>query len=105
MGACAADALYPLENGIAIPATYFDKFLTDRLGAAVPDKTREQIKINFKRLGFLERIKGKPDRLTRVVPQENIIHDTKFSIIFFARKSVRTVELRTPARESILENI
>ncbi|HQL79285.1 MAG TPA: hypothetical protein PLU91_13875 [Verrucomicrobiota bacterium] len=92
MGASVADALFPLQNGITIPATYFDKFLTDLLGEAVPEKTRERLKINLKRLGFLERAKGKPDRLTPVVPQK-----TSFLILLhhlFAAKAVRTVELR-----------
>lgn len=93
MGACVADALFPLENGIAIPPIYFDKFLTGHLGEAPPEKTRERIKINLKRIGFLERSKGKPDRLNPVVPRP-----TSFLIMLhhlFAPKSVRTVELRT----------
>lgn len=93
MGACVADALFPLENGIAIPSAYFDKFLTGHLGEVPPAKTRERIKINLKRLGFLERAKGNPDRLTPVVPQK-----TSFMILLhhlFAPRSVRTVELRT----------
>lgn len=93
MGACVADALFPLESGIAIPPTYFDKFLTGHLGEAPPEKTRERIKINLKRIGFLERAKGNPDRLTPVVPRK-----TSFMILLhhlFAPKSVRTVELRT----------
>jgi hypothetical protein len=93
MGACVADALFPLQNGIAIPATYFDKFLAEYLGEVPPHKTRERTKINIKRLGFLERAKGKPDRLTPVVPQK-----TSFMILLhhlFAPRSVRTVELRT----------
>lgn len=93
VGACVANALFPLENGISIPATYFDKFLSDHLGAAPPEKTRERIKINLKRIGFLERAKGKPDRLATVMPQRN-----SFMILLhhlFAPTSVRTVELRT----------
>jgi len=92
MGATVAQALFPLENGIAIPATYFDKFLSNHLGDEPPEKTRQKLKINLKKLGFLERAKGKPDRLTPVVPQK-----TSFLILLhhlFAAKSVRTVELR-----------
>jgi len=92
MGRCVADALYPLENGITIPATYFDKFLTDLFGEVAPEKTRERLKINLKKLGFLERAKGKADRLMPVVSQKTslilLIHH------LFAAKSVRTVELR-----------
>jgi len=93
MGACVADALFPLENGIAIPPMYFDKFLAEYLGEAPPEKTRERTKINLKRIGFLERAKAKPDRLASVVPQR-----TSFMILLhhlFAPKSIRTVELRS----------
>lgn len=92
MGATVADALFPLQSGITIPATYFDKFLTDLFGEAPPEKTRQKLKINLKKLGFLERAKGKPDRLSPVVPQK-----TSFLLLLhhlFAAKAVRTVELR-----------
>ena len=92
IGACVAGSLFPLENGIAVPASYFDKFLSEFLGEPAPEKTRERLKINLKKLGFLERAKGKPDRLTSVVPQK-----TSFLILLhhlFAPRSVRTVELR-----------
>jgi len=92
IGTCVADSLFSLENGIAVPASYFDKFLSDFLGEPSPEKTRERLKINLKRLGFLERTRGKPDRLTAVVPQK-----TSFLILLhhlFAPRSVRTVELR-----------
>jgi hypothetical protein len=92
MGTCVADALFPLENGLVIPPSYFDKFLTDFLRETPPEKTRERLKINLKRLGFLERAKGKPDRLASVAPQK-----TSFLILLhhlFAPRSVRTVELR-----------
>jgi hypothetical protein len=92
MGACVANALFPLENGLVIPPSYFDKFLTDFLRETPPEKTRERLKINLKRLGFLERAKGKPDRLASVAPQK-----TSFLILLhnlFASRWVRTVELR-----------
>ncbi len=92
MGASVSEALFPLENGIAVPATYFDKFLADYFGEAPPEKTRERLKTNLKKLGFLERARGKPDRLASVMPQK-----TSFLILLhhlFALKSVRTVELR-----------
>ena len=92
MGACVADALFPLENGLVIPPSYFDKFMTDFLQETPREKTRERLKINLKRLGFLQRAKGKPDRLVSVAPQK-----TSFLILLhhlFAPRSVRTVELR-----------
>jgi DNA repair protein RadC len=92
MGRCVTEALFPCENGLAIPATYFDKFLQDCLGEPAPEKTRERLKINLKRVGFLERAKGKPDRLVPVVTQKTslliLVHH------LFAAKAVRTVELR-----------
>jgi hypothetical protein len=93
MGACVADALFSLENGIAIPPMYFDNFLAKYLGETPPEKTRERTKSNLKRIGFLERAKAKPDRLIPVMPQK-----TSFMILLhhlFAPSSVRTVELRT----------
>lgn len=92
VGACVADSLFPLENGIAVPASYFGKFLSDFLHEPVPDKTRERLKINLKRLGFLERARGKPDRLVSLLPQK-----TSFLILLhhlFAPRSLRTIELR-----------
>jgi hypothetical protein len=91
MGRCVAEALFPCENGMAMPATYFDKFLQDCLGETPPEKTRERLKMNLKRIGFLERARGKPDRLLPVVPQKTsllvLLHH------LFAAKAVRTVEL------------
>lgn len=92
MGACVADALFPLENGLVIPPSYLDKFMIDFLQETPREKTRERLKINLKRLGFLKRAKGKPDRLTSVGPQK-----TSFLILLhhlFSLRSVRTVELR-----------
>lgn len=92
MGRCVAEALFPCENGLMMPATYFDRFLQDHLGEVPPGKTRERLKSNLKKIGFLERAKGKPDRLLPLVPQK-----TSFLILLhhlFAAKAVRTIELR-----------
>ncbi len=67
MGVCVADALYPLQNGMQIPATYFERFLRGYFGERPPDKTNRRLKSNLKILGFLERIQGKTDRLQSVV--------------------------------------
>lgn len=93
MGRCISEALFPLENGLTIPASYFEKFLEAHLGEPAPEKTKKRLKTNLKRLGFLGRTRGKPDRLAPVVPQR-----TSFLLLLhhlFAPKSVRTVELRT----------
>jgi hypothetical protein len=92
MGRCVGEALFPCESGLAMPSTYFDKFLHDCLGETPPEKTRERLKMNLKRIGFLERARGKPDRLLPVVTQKTslliLVHH------LFAAKSVRTIELR-----------
>jgi len=92
MGACVAEALYPLEPGITIPTSYFDQFLGQFMKDVVPEKTRERLKGNLKKLGFLERVKSKPDRLLPVVPQRTslllLLHH------LFAAKAARTVELQ-----------
>lgn len=87
MGRCVAEALFPCETGLAMPATYFDKFLQDHLGEAPPEKTRERLKSNLKRIGFLERANGKPDRLRQVVTQKTSFLIVK-SIGLLARYNV-----------------
>jgi hypothetical protein len=93
MGACVAQALYPLGEGMLVPPDYFDRFLAEHFGGDPPPKTRDRLKSNLMRLGFLSRSRGKPDRLTSVVPQK-----TSFLIVLhhlFAPKSARSVELST----------
>lgn len=92
MGACVAEALFPLEEGMLIPSDYFDRFLNDYLGEAPSPKTRERLKSNLMRLGFLSRGRGKPDRLTPVTATK-----TGFLILLhhlFAADALRTIELR-----------
>jgi hypothetical protein len=92
MGACVSEALYPLAEGMLIPAHYFDRFLSDYLGGEPPPKTRQRLKTNLMKLGFLARARGKPDRLQPVVPTP-----TAFLILLhhlFAPNGPRTVELR-----------
>jgi len=92
MGACVAEALYPLAEGMLIPAHYFERFLSDHLGGEPPPKTRQRLKTNLMKLGFLARTRGKPDRLQPVIPTH-----TAFLIVLhhlFAPNGPRTVELR-----------
>jgi len=92
LAACVAECLLPLENGIAIPSTYFDTFLARKLGSAPPRDTKKRLKINLKRLGFLSRAKGQPDRLVPINPT-----GTSFLLLLhhlFAAKELRTVEVR-----------
>lgn len=71
MGGCVADALYPLEEGMLIPPNYFDRYLREQLGGEPPPKIRGRLKTNLMRLGFLTRARGKPDRLTPVIPTKD----------------------------------
>lgn len=92
MGACVAEALFPLENGMQIPPQYFDQFLKSFLGEPPPQKTRKRLKANLAKLGFLERTRGKPDRLKPVMPVK-----TSLLILLhhlFSQQEARTVELR-----------
>jgi len=91
MGACA-EALFPLENGMQISTQYFDQFLNSFLGEPPPEKTRKRLKSNLMKLGFLHRARGKPDRLTTVMPAK-----TSLLILLhhlFSQQGTRTVELR-----------
>ena len=92
MGACVAEALFPLENGMQIPPQYFDQFLKGFFGEAPPQKTRKRLKSNLMKLGFLDRVRGKPDRLKPVVPVKTssliLMHH------LFSPQGTRTVELR-----------
>jgi hypothetical protein len=92
MGLCVSEAIFPLEPGISIPSTYFDRFLVEFFKGDPPNKTRERLKQNLKKLGFLERSKGKPDRLVNVTTQK-----ISFVLLLhhlFAANSVRTIEVR-----------
>ena len=92
MGTCVAEALFPLENGMQIPPQYFDQFLKTFFGESPPEKTRERLKSNLMKLGFLDRARGKPDRLKPV-----ILARTSLLILLhhlFSRQGTRTVELR-----------
>jgi len=92
MGACVAEALFPLENGMQIPSQYFDRFLRSFLGEPPPAKTRKRLKSNLMKLGFLDRARGKPDRLKPVMPARTslliLVHH------LFSQQGTRTVELR-----------
>jgi hypothetical protein len=92
MGACVAEALYPLEEGMLIPADYLDRFLRNHLGEEPPQKTRQRLKTNLMKLGFLARARGRPDRLQPVIPT-----NPAFLILLhhlFAPNGPRTVEMR-----------
>jgi hypothetical protein len=92
MGTCVTEALFPLENGMQIPPEYFDQYMHTFFGEPPSPKTRKRVKSNLMKLGFLERVRGKPDRLRPVAPSK-----TTTLLLFhhlFSPKEPRTVELR-----------
>jgi len=92
MGACVADALFPLQEGIIIPAGYFDRFLRDYLDAEPPPKTRKRVKMNLVKLGFLTPARGAGHRLNPINPTK-----TAFFVLLhhlLAPVQPRTIELR-----------
>jgi len=92
IGTCVAEALYPLENGMQIPPQYFDQFLKTFFGEFPPQKTRERLKSNLMKLGFLGRARGKPDRLKPVMPSRTSVLILLHHL--FSPQGTRTVELR-----------
>jgi hypothetical protein len=91
MGICVAETLFPLQNGMQIPATYLDRFLKDFYGEDPPEKTKGRLKSNLMHLGFLERGRGKVDRLRSVV-----FDKTSLLILvhyLFAPDGPRTIEV------------
>ncbi len=92
MGACVAECLFPLENGMRLPAAVFDRFLSGYYGGDQTKKTSQRLKTNLMRLGLLERAAGDEDRLMPVNPSKTsvllLIH------YLFAPAGPRTLELR-----------
>jgi hypothetical protein len=92
MGVCMAECLFPIEPGMRVPATLFDRFLTSHYGGEQTKKTTQRLKSNLMRLGVLERSSGQDDKLLGLNP-------TKTSLLLlthyiFAPTEPRTIELR-----------
>jgi hypothetical protein len=91
VGMCVESALFPLENGMLIPPTYFEGVLRSTLGQDPPPKTQERLKTNLMRLGFLARGRGRPDRLNCLAPNKTstliLVH------YLFAADGPRTIEI------------
>lgn len=91
VGRCVENCLFPLEEGMLIPATYFERYLRDALGEQPPAKTLERLKMNLAKLGFLDRSSSHGDRLGRIT-----VDKTAFLVVFhsiFSPTGPRTVEL------------
>ena len=70
MGACVADCLFPVELGMRVPASLFDRFLSNHYAAAPTKKTTQRLKSNLMRLGVLERCPGEDDKLVALNPSK-----------------------------------
>lgn len=92
MGACVAQCLFPLECGMRIPATVFERFLRGFFAGEPTAKTSKRLKMNLKVLGILERCRGEDDRL--VSPGPNKISLLILLHWIFAANGQRTIELQ-----------
>lgn len=92
MGACIAECLFPLENGMRVPAAVFDRFLNGYFGGEAPKKTTQRLKSNLKMLGILERSRGEDDRLASPGPSKTSLMILTHHI--FAASEPRTIELQ-----------
>jgi hypothetical protein len=93
MGLCVSECLFPIELGMRVPGSLFDRFLSTHYGGAQTRKTTQRVKSNLMRLGVLERSHGDDDKLISLNP-------TKTSLLLlthhiFASAEARTIELRT----------
>ena len=90
VGSCVEKCLYPLEEGMLIPSSYFERYLRDALGEEPPAKTLKRLKTNLAKLGFIDR-STKGDRLNRLA-----VDKTAFLVVFhsiFSAAGPRTIEL------------
>ena len=92
MGACVAECLFPLEIGMRVPASFFDRFLGSYYGADPTKKTTQRLKSNLKGLGMLERCPGEDDILVSLNPSKTSLLLLTHNI--FAPSQPRTIELR-----------
>lgn len=90
VGNCVSRCLYPLEEGMLIPSSYFGRYLQGALGGEPPAKTLKRLKTNLAKLGFIDR-STKGDRLNRLA-----VDKTAFLVVFhsiFSAAGPRTIEL------------
>ena len=90
VGICVEQCLYPLEEGMLIPSSYFERHLRAALGEEPPAKTLKRLKTNLAKLGFIDR-STRSDRLSRIA-----VDKTGFLLVFHSIFSVagpRTVEV------------
>jgi hypothetical protein len=91
MGACVADCLFPIEAGMRVPPSVFDRFLASHYGDVPTKKTTQRLKSNLMRLGVLERRPGEDDELVALNPDKTSL--LLLTHHLFASAEPRTIEL------------
>jgi hypothetical protein len=92
MGECVADCLFPVEVGMRVPTSLFDRFLDAYYSGQPTKKTVQRLKTNLMKLGFLERPAGNEDQLVSVNPTKTAL--LLLTHYLFAPAGARTVELK-----------
>jgi len=92
MGSCVTGCLFPIELGMRIPASEFDRFLASYYSEPPTKKTAQRLKTNFIKLGILDVARGRDHLLVTLVPTKTALLILTHSI--FAPGGPRTVELR-----------
>jgi hypothetical protein len=92
MGTCVAECLFPVELGMRVPASLFNRFLSSHYGGMPSTKTTQRLKSNLMRLGVLERSPGADDKLVSLSPTKTSLMLLTHHI--FAPTEPRTIELR-----------
>ena len=92
MGVCMSDCLFPIEFGMRVPASLFDRFLTRHYGGEQTKKTTQRLKSNLMRLGVLERSSRADDTLLDLNPSKTSV--LILTHYLFAQFEPRTIELR-----------
>lgn len=93
MGACVSECLFPVELGMRLPASLFERFLSSHYGGVQTKKTTQRLKSNLMRLGVLERGPGEDYKLVGVNPSKTSL--LLLTHYIFASAEPRTIELRT----------
>ena len=92
MGACVAECLFPIEIGMKVPASLFDRFLSSHYAGEHTRKTSQRLKSNLMRLGILARHAREDYELLDLNPSKTSILLLTHNL--FARYEPRTIELR-----------
>ena len=92
MGTCMAECLFPVELGMKVPPSLFDRFLANYYGGENTKKTTQRLKSNLMRLGVLERSSRENDKIIPLNPAKTSL--LLLTHYIFASDEPRTIELR-----------